>query len=235
MFTAFTGSFRAGRRRQLIGIVRAGLQLHLDAGNLDSYPGTGTTWKDISGNNNNIIMSGATYSSGAWIFDGVDDYADFFAPNISGTATVEMWVKLSVGYAGGMFFGWQNYDVWTSGGHIGYNTGAGDVYGISSTQATNLGVVDNWKHYVFEMRSDVSYVNNKIYINGAEQSLAQQQNSESAGNRNFNSGNGRIAGWIGSTGYRIPMTCSVFKVYNRSLTSAEVTQNFNAVRSRYGV
>ena len=146
-----------------------------------------------------------------------------------------MWVKLGAGYSGKMFFGWLTYDVWCGSGHLGYNTGNGDIYGISSSTISSLGLVNNWKHYVFEMRSDVSYTNNKIYINTISQTISQQSSSENAGGRTFNSGNGRISGWRNDTNYPIPMNCSSFKVYNRALSSIEVTQNYNALRGRFGL
>lgn len=61
-------------------IVTNGLVLHLDAGNIASYPGTGTTWTDLSGNNNNgTLVNGVGYNNangGALVFDGVNDYVD---------------------------------------------------------------------------------------------------------------------------------------------------------------
>ena len=220
-------------------IVTDGLVLCLDAGNSRSYPGSGSTWTDLSGNGNNgTLVNGVGYNSGnkgSLVFDGVNDYVNFFAPNLSTTTTVEMWVKLGGSYAGKMFFGWLMYDVWCSSGHLGYNTGNGDVYGISSSNVSSLGLVNNWKHYVFEMRSNVSYTNNKIYINTISQTLSQQQTSENAGNRNFNSGDGRIAGWRNDVNYPIPMNCSFFKVYNRALTPQEIQDNYLATKGRYGL
>jgi hypothetical protein len=220
-------------------IVRDGLVLYLDAGNRRSYPGSGTSWTDVSGNGNNVTLTnGPTFSSGNGgniVFDGVNDHANFFAPNLGTTTTVEMWCNIGTGYSNNMFFGWLRYDVWCGSGHLGYNTSNSDVYGISSTQVTNLQLVNNWKHYVFEMRSDVSYTNNKIYINTVSQSLSQQAGSENTGNRTFNSGNGRIAGWRATNEYFMPMNCSSFKVYNRALTAVEILQNYNATRSRFGV
>jgi hypothetical protein len=216
-----------------------GLVLCLDAGNSKSYPGSGTVWTDLSGNGNNgTLVNGVGYSGsnlGSLVFDGSNDYADFFAPSLGTTTTVEMWVNLGASYSGKMFFGWLLYDVWCGSGNLGYNTANGDVYGISSSTVSSLGLVNNWKHYVFEMRSDVSYTNNKIYINTISQTLSQQLSTENAGNRTFNSGNGRISGWRTDTLYPIPMNCSSFRVYNRALSAAEITQNFNALRSRYGL
>jgi hypothetical protein len=220
-------------------IVTDNLVLLLDAGNSKSYPGSGNTWFDLSGNGNNVILiNGVGYNSGnlgSLVFDGVDDYVNFFAPGIGATTTVEMWVKLGASYANKMFMGWLRYDVWCGGGHLGYNTANGDVYGISSTMVSSLGLVDNWKHYIFEMKSDVSYTNNKIYINTISQSLSQQQSTESAANRNFNSGNGRISGWRNDTGYPIPMNCSYFRIYNRALSNTEIEQNYNATKGRFNL
>lgn len=45
-------------------IVRDGLLLHLDAANVKSYPGSGTTWNDLSGKGSNgILVNGPVYSS----------------------------------------------------------------------------------------------------------------------------------------------------------------------------
>ena len=228
----------AGRIGYYGGIVINGLVLALDASNRYSYPGTGTTWIDLSSyGNNGTLVNGPSFNSangGNIRFDGVNDYANFYAPNLGTTTTVEMWCKV-LSFSNGMFFGWLTYDVWCSSGLMGFNTGGNDVYGISSTTVTNLGLLNNWKHYVFEMRSDVSYTNNKIYINAENQILSQQRNSEVPNVRNFNNGNGRIGLWVIDTNYCMSMNCAVFKVYNRALSSQEVLQNYNATKGRYGL
>jgi hypothetical protein len=220
-------------------IVTSGLVLCLDAVDRKSYPGTGATWIDRSGNKNNAtLVNSLSYNpnnSGTLVFDGVDDYADFFAPSLGTTTTVEMWAKIGAGYTNKMFFGWNLYDFTGVAGAIGFNTGAGDVYGISSATVTSLGLVNNWKHYVMEMRSDVSYTNNKVYVNSTQLTLSQQAGTENAANRSFNSGNGRISGWRFNTSYPMPMSCSTFRVYNRALTTDEIQQNFNAARGRYNL
>ena len=59
-------------------IVTNGLVLCLDAANSKSYPGSGTTWTDLSGRGNNgTLVNGVGYNSGnlgSLVFDGVDDY-----------------------------------------------------------------------------------------------------------------------------------------------------------------
>jgi hypothetical protein len=185
--------------------------------------------------NSTIDLTNVSFDSNAQMtFDGTNDYIDFTAPNLSGTATIEMICKIGSGYSDKMFMGWSAYDIWCGSGHLGYNTANGDLYGISSSTVSSLGLVNNWKHYVFEMRSDVSYINNKIYVNGTSQTLSQQLSAEFAGNRNFNSGNGRIADWR-LTGYYMPMDCNVFKVYNRALSAGEVRQNYLHYKTRFNL
>lgn len=170
-------------------------------------------------------------------------YVDFKAPvGNTTTVTVETWVRLGSNYSGGMFFGWNTYDVYCTGGGIGYNSSVGDQYGISATQVNNLKLVNNWAHYVFEMKvgsqlgaSPSFFSNNKIYINGNEQALSRQQGTASLSNINFNSGLGRIGGWRANDRYFIGMDMSVFRVYNRALTKDEIMKNYSTEKKRYEI
>ena len=218
----------------------SGLVLHLDAGNPLSYSGSGTTWNDLSGNGSNVTLNNTTYNSangGFLVFNNSTSYADFTA-NIGSTnvVTVEMWVKpislLGSGGNGAMFFGFNYYDVWTSGGNIGYNTSTGDQYGIGSTQVDYLGIVGGWRHLVFVMNAS-SKTNNKIYVNGENQTMSYVSGTFSAANANFNSGAGRISGWRGDTSWKMNMNLANFKVYNRELSQQEITNNFNTFRTRF--
>ena len=161
-------------------VVYNGLVLYLDAANNKSYVSGSTSWLDLTPNQSNSgsLTNGPTFNTGSGgniVFDGTNDYIDFYASSLGTTTTVELWAKLGAGYSGTMVFGFWIYDVWTYNSTLGFNTGNGDVYGISSATVSSLGLVNNWKHYVFEMRSDVSYTNNKIYINSVSQTLSQQK------------------------------------------------------------
>jgi hypothetical protein len=218
-------------------ISNSGLVLHLDAGNTASYGGSGTTWYDLSGNGSNVTLTNTTYSStngGSIVFNGTTSYADFTA-NIGSTnvVTVEMWVKTnSLTNPTGMYFGFGLYDAWTSGGNIGYNTSAGDQYGIYSSQVDNLGITGSWKHLVFVMNAGAK-TNNKIYVNGESQTMSQIAGTFNNSNASFNSGNGRISSWRNDLNWRMNMNVANFKIYNRELTQQEITNNFNANKSRF--
>ena len=67
-------------------LVQNGLVLALDASDRNSYPGSGTTWRDMSGNSNNgTLTNGPTFNSangGSIVFDGSDDYAQITTSGI---------------------------------------------------------------------------------------------------------------------------------------------------------
>ena len=213
----------------------SGLVLHLDAGNTSSYSGTGTTWNDLSGNGSNVTLTSTSYdpgNGGSIVFNGTSSYANFNA-NIGSTnvVTVDMWVKTN-SLANGMYFGFNKYDAFVNDRSIGFNTGSSDQYGITSSKVNELGILGAWRHLVFVMYAG-SITNNKIYVNGESQSLTQILSSFSATNSNFNSGAGRISSWLYDLNWRMNLNISSFKIYNRELTQQEITNNFNASRTKF--
>jgi len=218
-------------------IVTDGLSLYTDAVNTRSYVGSGTTVNGLVSGIGLTLVNGVGFGTTGtkyFILDGTNDNIPFNIPNVGTTLSIEMWARIN-SFSNGMPFGFDRYDVWANGGRLGFNTAASDIYGLTSTQVTNLGLLSQWKHYVFEMRTDVSYSNNKIYINGQNQSLSQVAGTENASLRNFNSGNGRISSWLFSDVFFIAMDLAQFRTYNRSLTSQEIVQNYNATKKRYGL
>jgi hypothetical protein len=218
-------------------IVTDGLSLYADAVNTRSYAGSGTSVNGLVSGIGLTLVNGVGFGTTGtkyFILDGTNDNIPFNIPNVGTTLSIEMWARIN-SFSNGMPFGFDRYDVWANGGRLGFNTAASDIYGLTSTQVTNLGLLSQWKHYVFEMRTDVSYSNNKIYINGQNQSLSQVAGTENASLRNFNSGNGRISSWLFSDVFFIAMDLAQFRVYNRALTSQEIVQNYNATKRRYGL
>ncbi len=212
------------------------LVLMFDGGNTYSYSGSGTNINDISGavktgvhNSSNSVIYNASAGGNLYYNAG---YTDFnFDLNGSNCVTVEMWAKL-VNMNSGMLFGFYSYDVWANTNLLGFNTGASDLYGLNSNQTS--GFVNNWKHYTFVMNAS-SVNTNKIYINGVQQTLAQQLASPNNSVANFNNGIGRIGGWKINSGFLQSMYLTTFKVYNRELTSSEIQDKFNKTKARHGL
>ena len=221
-------------------IVTDGLSLYTDAVNTRSYAGSGTSVNGLVSGIGLTLVNGVGFGTTAtryFIFDGVDDNIPFNIPNVGTTITIEMWARIksfNIVSSFGMPFGFAPYNVITYIG-LGYNTANSDQYGLNTTQVTNLGLLNQWKHYVFEMRSDVSYTNNKIYINGQSQTLSQVASTELTNNRHFNSGNGRISSWLNGNDFHQAMDIAQFRIYNRALTASEIVQNYNATKRRYGL
>jgi len=108
-------------------IVKDGLVLYLDAGNTKSYPGSGTTWTDLSGNGNNGTLNGPSYNSnllGTFVLDGVDDYATL--PTITLTNfTIQIWCKITgsnlnmiTNFSSNLFYEYLRFDGDTDSGRI---------------------------------------------------------------------------------------------------------------------
>lgn len=220
-------------------IVTSNLLLVLDASNMVSYAGTGTTWRDLTSNGSNgSLINGPTFSNeagGSIIFDGSDDYSDITIPSVTsyGTITICAFIKW-ISFGNDMFLGMTTYDVWTYNNTLGFNNGAGNVIGIDATTVSNLGLLGNWKHYTFVMNSSGLLSNNKIYINGVSVgSLSAQVGGD--GNAPGFATNLRLCGWNNDGGYRGNLQYGNFQVYNRELTVGEINQNFNAQRGRYGI
>jgi hypothetical protein len=212
-------------------IVEDGLVLCLDAANPKSYPGTGTTWFDLSGSGNNgTLVNGPVYSSangGVIEFDGADDYVSL--PNSLGYTTsvsAFAWIKTDGSPSGGfhIVFGGQQLEISipTSGElRTGVTTNARYVNNLGS------GLVDgNWHQigFTFSGTTKTAYIDS---VSVGTQTTAGTLTSS------FSS---RTMGRFGSsTAYEMNGFISDAKIYNRALTANEIQQNFNATKPRYGV
>lgn len=243
-------------------LTKSGLVASFDIANAKSYAGSGTIVNDLWNRNANELTlqesfyktydpivadyiipnspqtSFPTYSSsnyGTLTFDGTGNALKFNTPTLGSTVSIEVWARLGTNYSGNMFISFGSYNIWCENGGLGYHTSNNDLYGISSASVSSLGLVNQWKQYVFEMRTDVSYSNNKIYVNTVSQTLSQQQGTELSANRNFNTVLGRISSWSNVSGYEMPLTLSLVRIYNRALTTTEISDSFRLTRNRFSI
>lgn len=226
-------------------IVTNGLILYVDALNTRSYPGSGTTWSDLSNvSGNTSLVASPTFSNGAFTFDGASQYAiaptNFFVPLISTPWTISLWFKTATSNDGTLF-GQQSATTVPTGVGIGgwcpviYLSGGkiraepfwtGNLSnGIFSP--TNLN--DNVWHNVQTTFSSGTHM---LYIDGIY--TGQQTVGQSAfGPYYYLIGAGYASG-RGSSNF-FTGSISTLSFYNIALTASEVRQNFNAMRGRYGV
>jgi hypothetical protein len=209
-------------------VVESGLVLALDAANPKSYPGSGTTWTDLSGNGNNGTINGSpTFTNGYFSITGDTTYVSI--PNSglvprTNNFTYSCWIY---------FNSVDSYDTifengsWTDTLLFRYEStqftvyAEGDLRGTISWTATT-GV---WVNIVLRRLSNTvsCFINNTSVgtpftmstdINLANPNLWLMRSQHTTGQFT----NGRI---------------SVFSIYNRALTAAEISQNFNALKSRF--
>jgi len=221
-------------------IITDGLVLYLDAANTKSYVSGSTTWNDISGfQNNGILTNGPTFntgSGGSIVFDGVDDYVETINNiNISGSQarTFESWVYITqnankniMGMGSGTNGTLFDTITWFSGGYlrvIGHYYGAGfDT--ISTLPARNTLNINAWNQVTHTYDgTTIAIYTNGVFSNSGNFTLNTLNTKATIGAGNFsgyNFLNGRAAS---------------FRIYNRALSVDEVLQNYNATKTRYGL
>jgi hypothetical protein len=227
------------------------LVIYLDAGNPKSYPGSGTLWKDLSGNNNNATLTNVSFNPnnlGYMEFNGSTSYADISNSSTFTTSTgsIEIWfswqttASLSFLFNGGVS---SNDNIYLAlGSQTGtYNdeslgilsrisgvNGFRVYYRNGETYFRNSG----WTYFVTTMDG----VSNKSYLNGSPVSVSYADGSSTTTGYWLNSlstGDLRIGQrYTGSTA-PFEGNISMFKVYSSPLTDQEVLYNYNISKYRY--
>jgi hypothetical protein len=226
-------------------IVTDGLVLALDAASPRSYPGTGTTWYDLSGQGNNgTLVNGPTFSSanrGIIVFN-YQDYVNTIDPGYPSSGTNSFSLEIVFRIPAGA--------TWSNGGSgtaiIGRGDYAGSI-GIIRSSTTNRvsfwvrlnggiifnpsisGISRDQFHHVLGTYNSSGVA--KIYHNG---NFITEQIGSNVGT--LDAGSYRLGGAIafgGVSGEYGQGDISLTKIYNRELSSTEVLQNYNAIKSRF--
>jgi hypothetical protein len=224
-----------------VPIVTDGLILNLDAGNLLSYAGSGNSWVDVSKNNNiGLLVNGPTYSgagaSSYLNFDGTNDYAiiqDNSGLALTSQGSLNVWFKLNSSsnqvivskgnvYADRNAYGIYIYNTQGIIGEIAGSATFNQVPTNSSFASTNV-----WRMATISWDSSLL----SFYVNGSLIGKVSQTITPNTSGFPF---------VVGGNGNTTPSTFSASSIssvlaYNRALRSSEIYQNFNAMRSRYGL
>ena len=216
-------------------IITRGLVLNLDAGNTASYVGSGTTWTDISGSGNNAtLVSSPAYDSangGSIVFNGTTNYATvpIVSPGTS-AVTFEFWINSTTNNPNGIFDsapGQQNVLR-----NFAYFSGPGYLAWWDDNPIISMGVVANtWYQIVGIYRLSPNRVID-LYRNGVY--IASASSGTTSGYAWSGFRLGHINGSFSST-YAYSGKLAKFAIYNRALSAEEVSQNFTALRGRYGI
>ncbi len=128
----------------------------------------------------------------------------------------------------GMILGWTgaNYDIWYQPGCLGFNTGGGDVYGMSTTS----GVLDSFHTFTFVMSTTQdNTTKQKIFMDGVQQSLSLCQGTVGQTQKSFGTTpSSYTIGRYGSNGFYGTFNLRSFKLWTSELTVAEIQESYNA-------
>jgi hypothetical protein len=222
-------------------IVTSGLVLSLDAANRKSYPGTGTTWSNLSGNNINFTtFNSPTFNNnncGYFTWNGSSTYAT--APESSlfntETFTIECWARTSNLNQNGFLFEKGNVNTQyalffeqNNNLKLRTNTVTSGIADLSINTSTYL-TSNVW----FLVTASYNYGIKRIYFNG---SYVSTQTVSGGFTTNANGMSiGVYGGYNGSRGYYYSGDISNLKFYNRVLTDDEILQNYRATKNRFGL
>lgn len=232
--TGNNGSLTIGGGLQIftpISIVTDGLTLQLDAGNSSSYPGSGTTWTDLAGTQQNItLVNSPTFTSGTpsyFTFNGSNQYGTGSSAVLTTTSyTKSVWFYLNANAD-------NNLVSSATGGHYMFFQGGNKMYSghtnwagfPSNYPSTATFSLNTWYNATLTFNTTDGM---KLYVNGELDSSYTTIKTAYTGNGSTN---------IATYGGGNLLNGRIAKVYcyNRSLTSVEVLQNYNSDKSQFGL
>jgi hypothetical protein len=222
-------------------IITDGLVLALDAANTKSYPGSGTTWYDLSGNGNNgTLTNGPTFDSGnngSIVFDGVNDYVDTtFTDDISAGFTFLFWfyaLKTTVHFPAQMFinadantvFRVERFSAGSNTIEFGHSLNGGS---ISSNELISSNFANSTWHcctLVYDGNFKYIYKNN----------LLDQTSTSGQVITHYAGAFLRLGARQDSSLLPMEGNMSIVMMYNRALSLSEISQNFNSTKGRFNL
>lgn len=211
------------------GSIQNGLVLNLDASVSSSYPGTGTTWTDLSGSGNTgTLVNGPTYSTsngGSIVFDGIDDRVECGNFSVQ-YLSLSTWVyKTSSATNQGICRKQIGWAVSQYNGTL--QVASGTDWAFYNTNYTIP--LNNWVNIVYTYSGSGTTGSQIVYINGSSIYSTAAGSGAIGANGNavrigFDDNNWFWGGRISKT-----------QIYNRVLSAAEIQRNFNARRRRFNV
>lgn len=187
------------------GINQSGLILNLDAGVTSSYPGTGTTWYDLSGNGYNATLyNGVIYDpadGGRFLFDGTNDYVKISSTVVGIKSMILVCAPTQPNTAWHYLFDTRPNGTW-----------------FAYTTAWAIGSWTN--HYLNGVSTNISNV-----PMGTKMCLYTEHPTSHDSTINLFS---RYSDAEVMGGYLYSV-----QVYNRALSSTEILKHFNIVKGRY--
>jgi hypothetical protein len=234
------------RRVAAAAPVQNGLAVYLDPGNTASYPGSGTTLTDITGGNNGTLLAGATYSAanGGITVLGVNGYISLasMSTHLRGVSAFSVSIFTSYTPSGGLQAIWSFGDannfsndilLYQQSGDLVFQVGNGTDGGFSYARSNS-----GWVNLTAVYDGSLAAADRlKIYANTTQLSGSQTftpPTTSSGSTANVSSNIGRYSTETAQS-TRFNASIGPFLLYNRAITAAENSSNFEVFRARYGL
>ena len=225
-------------------VVTDGLVLYLDAANTKSYPGSGITWTDLSRSGNSSELKGPTFNSGnggSIVFDGTNDYVEIqnqIQFDQTDPFTLSSWVKSS-NVSNELII--NNENILYTGYRLNINVNANIEIGLRNSISDDIAIetlnriyANTWYHIVGTYDGTRNVSGMKIYINGVEEdtnTISNTLTSSTLSNQQTLLGIRRLS----PPPDPLRGNIANVQIYNRALSTIEITQNYNATKTRFGL
>lgn len=211
-------------------IATDGLILYLDAFNPRSYIGSGTTWTDLSRQNNDSTLNGTTFTNGSISLNGTTDYCITGLTNNPTNFSIEC------------TFSFNNITLGLGQAVYGKYTVPGDFYWMGLAPDSGIIFVVNQDiqgsgviaqmNRIYSITCVLGTLQREIWIDGELQNTRFATASAPGGNLVI--GDLGLAN-IPGPGLRSSVDLRSIKFYDRELTSTEIQQNYQTIKSRYEI
>jgi len=220
-------------------IITNGLVFNVDAANVSSYSGTGNVWNDLSGSNNIKFYSSSSYNVNANPTFDSDGGGSLVTTGIFGKSinnsgisgsvarSMEAWVKFNsvagnavISIGGSVISSNTLYEL------MAYSNNVIEHYWGNFTQSSTVLATNTWYHIVILYDGTT---NHYIYINGVQVGFSATPTLNTS-NTPIYIGPAVTTTWGAFNG-----KIAALRIYNRALTSSDVTTNFNALKTRFGL
>jgi hypothetical protein len=220
-------------------IITNGLVFNVDAANASSYSGTGNLWNDLSGSNNIKFYSSSTYSVNANPTFSSDGGGSLITTGIFGRSinnsgitgsnarSMEGWVKFNsvagnavISIGGSAVLSNTLYEL------MAYSNNAIEHYWGNFTQSSTVLVANTWYNIVIVYDGTT---NHYIYVNGVQVGFSATPTLNTSNTPIY------IGPAVTTTWGAFDGKIAALRIYNRALTSSDVTNNFNVLKTRFGL